>query len=358
MSVEHKKHNKASGPNSLKVVAYGLIMVALTFAGTFAAIETYFRYNGMFGPSPYKKSDIRGLYFEMRPNFVYDSSHGVVKLNSEGFRDREFRHEKPKGTLRMACLGDSMTVGVEMPVEKVYVKALESRLKERGLRTEAMNMAVGGYNTAQEWLVWLHKAEKYEPDLVTVQFTLNDLTYIYPFYIGEGLVGRIKLFLGEHFHFYRFFSYVKKRRMGDVNVDQSRGLSAADLRGMPVSLDFMESVYDSDGKYFREWKEAVANFGNLNKRGTPVLFIIYPWPIYTDMDKGKPYPYYPLHRQVERVLRNNGIPYVDVTPVLNAHGNLHDFWATPMDFHLNAEAHAIVADAILSDVEALLDSNH
>lgn len=86
-----------------------------------------------------------------------------------------------------------------------------------------MNMAVGGYNTVQEWLVYEHKAKKYKPDLVTVQFTLNDLTYIYPFYIGEALLGRLKVFLGEHLNTYRFLSYMKRQRNGDVNIDQSKG---------------------------------------------------------------------------------------------------------------------------------------
>ncbi len=352
------KNNKKSKQSGIRIVIYALIIVALTFVAIVTAAEIYFRATGRFGPTPYRKSSIPGLLFEMRPNHAYDSYHGIAHMNSEGFRDREHRVDRTKDVKRIVCLGDSMTVGVEMPPEKVYVKQLEMRLNRRGVRVETMNMAVGGYNTAQEWLVYEHKAKKYKPDLVTVQFTLNDLTYIYPFYVGERLSGRLKVFLGEHLNTYRFLSYMKRRWNGDVNIDQSKGLGAADAAGMPVGLDFMEPVYDPNGKYFRDWKAAAAQFGELNRSGTPVLFIIHPWPIYTAMEKGAPYPYYSLHRQIGRALREQGIPYIDVTPALTSRGTLHSFWSAPADFHLNAAAHAIIADAIRPEVERILTTKH
>ena len=52
----------------------------------------------------------------------------VYKINSHGFRDEETTHEKPKGTFRIALLGDSRTFGYGVNLDDHFSLMLERAL--------------------------------------------------------------------------------------------------------------------------------------------------------------------------------------------------------------------------------------
>jgi len=339
----------------MKKTIFVFLTICIVAACVLAAMEAAFRMTGAFMPSAYRRSKIPDMNFEMKPGIRYRVGGSEVSINGEGYRDIEWNAKKPAGTIRVACIGDSMTMAVELKPEETYMKVLENKLNDNGMKTEFMNFGVGGYNTAQELLVYKHSAAKYRPDLVIVQYTLNDLTEIYPVYVGDSSVGKLKVFLGDHLRVYRFLSYLRgmiKDRTNAYNVKES-GESGIEA---PVSVEFMRSVYSPEGKFFRDWKSAAAGFGKLSKEGPPVIFVIFPWAIHKGMEQGTPYPYYMFHRQVEAELEREGIPYVDVTPELAKRGNLMQFWAAPGDFHLNAAAHRIIAEQIEPGVLKALNS--
>ena len=120
-------------------------------------------------PSPNEK-----LVYELRPNAKLG---GMTITNSQGFRDYEFCAEKPAGTYRIVVLGDSVTFGWWERTEETYPKVLESLLNSGGaggFHFEVYNMAVGGYNSAQEVELLKTKALAFHPDLVIVGFCPND----------------------------------------------------------------------------------------------------------------------------------------------------------------------------------------
>lgn len=99
--------------------------------------------------------------------------------NSLGFRDREFRQERRDGTQRIIAVGDSITAGNGIAdVEKVYTRRLETLLNRRDdeTRYEVYNMGVSGYETHQEIETLRVYGLEYDPDVVLVQFCLNDFT--------------------------------------------------------------------------------------------------------------------------------------------------------------------------------------
>ena len=105
--------------------------------------------------------------------------HGAeVSINSLGIREKELTREKPEGTFRILCLGDSVTFGYGTETDKTYVKVLESLLRERypGRRFETINAGIGGFTTPQELLLLKTIGLDYQPDLVTIGFVLNDVT--------------------------------------------------------------------------------------------------------------------------------------------------------------------------------------
>ena len=73
-----------------------------------------------------------------------------VAFNAHGFRNIERPLEKPAGTFRILCLGDSFTLGAEVAMRDSYAYILEQLLNKRAaslgdsIRFEVMNGGVGG----------------------------------------------------------------------------------------------------------------------------------------------------------------------------------------------------------------------
>src|SRR3954452_10871817 len=72
------------------------------------------------------------------------------QTNSKGLRDREFSYERVPGKLRIAMLGDSLTVGWGVAVEDTFSKRIEALYRAAGTDVEAINFGVGNYNSIQE----------------------------------------------------------------------------------------------------------------------------------------------------------------------------------------------------------------
>jgi len=98
-----------------------------------------------------------------------------VGFNSDGMRDRRHPVEKPAGTYRIVCLGDSVTMGHGLPMSQSYPFLLESFNAQIGLRVDVMNIAVSGWATLQEAVAYREIARKYKPDHVFLGFCLNDV---------------------------------------------------------------------------------------------------------------------------------------------------------------------------------------
>jgi len=97
-----------------------------------------------------------------------------VAINQDGFRDRDFALERPAGTTRIACVGDSYTFGWGVNVEDSFPKQLERSLGKRG-PVEVLNLGVMGYNAEQCRVTLENVAMKYKPDLVLYSFYWDDL---------------------------------------------------------------------------------------------------------------------------------------------------------------------------------------
>lgn len=342
--------NNFSGNSSYKKIVFPVISIAVSIFFCLFVIEMYLHITGLFPTQGYRKSDIPGLGFEIIPSRHLKQYGHDIAINKQGYRDTNFLITKSPDSKRIVCLGDSMTMGYGIEKSSIYVDVLERSFRSSGKNYEFMNFSIGGYNTAQEWLVYKHRAADYKPDLVLVQFLLNDLTYTYPVNMSDGATANIKAFLAQRFHLYMLVSYAY-HNLRENNNSNHVDLENMDSLNAPVGPEFMKDVYDINSKPFKEWKSIVAEFGKLRRSGVPVLFVIFPWDIYKGMDAGKPYPYYIYHDRIKAILNEEGIPYVDVTPMLTSYGNLKQFWVSEHDFHLNVKAHQLIADYLKSEIE-------
>ncbi len=98
------------------------------------------------------------------------------RINSQGMRaERDYSHAKPGGTKRIISLGDSYTIGYEVEREETFSSVLEQQLNAQGYQVEVLNAGVSGFSTAEEYLYLERELWKYDPDLVLVSFSVNDL---------------------------------------------------------------------------------------------------------------------------------------------------------------------------------------
>ena len=108
----------------------------------------------------------------------YGECRVYVTINSLGLHDREIPYEKPEGVQRIFFLGDSITAGMQVPLEDTFVKQLESHLAASlpHQSWEVINGAVNGYGTDNELLFYRLEGVKYDPDIVILSIYLaNDI---------------------------------------------------------------------------------------------------------------------------------------------------------------------------------------
>jgi lysophospholipase L1-like esterase len=108
------------------------------------------------------------------PNSEVRSGQVVYRYNAAGFRDMDHSVEKPSGVERILVLGDSVTEGYGVEWADVFARVLQSRL---GQRHEVINIAAGGLNTPQEIHLLERVGAQYRPDLVVVNFVMNDVDF-------------------------------------------------------------------------------------------------------------------------------------------------------------------------------------
>jgi lysophospholipase L1-like esterase len=109
------------------------------------------------------------LLFAFKPNVKWAG----YRINSKGFRTREFSAVKPEGTFRLIALGDSCTAQGLPPYSDRLHELLQAS-PPGGRQWEAFNNGVFGYSLMQGYRQFQKHARNYQPDVVTIYFGWND----------------------------------------------------------------------------------------------------------------------------------------------------------------------------------------
>ena len=120
------------------------------------------------------------LFWELVPNKLIKGdfiAKGEYHINSHGFRGPEFSDEKPPGTIRICCIGNSCTFGWEIPEGNTYPDLLKIDLEKKypGQKFEVINCGVPGYTSHQGLIELKEKILNYHPDIITLSFGWNDI---------------------------------------------------------------------------------------------------------------------------------------------------------------------------------------
>jgi lysophospholipase L1-like esterase len=93
------------------------------------------------------------------------------RFNRAGYRDGEPR----PGSRRIVLLGDSVSFGLGVDQDEIYPAVLERQLNAGGrVAWDVINLAIFAYNTADELNALKADGLGYRPELVILQFYMND----------------------------------------------------------------------------------------------------------------------------------------------------------------------------------------
>lgn len=109
-----------------------------------------------------------------------------LKFNSQAMNDRELTLEKPAFTKRIAVIGDSYVMSIEVDRQDNFCSQLQSLLDKRGSSSkyQVMNFGVAGYGLNQIYTLLEKKVFDYKPDLVIFPYTVAATCTVSPTLTG------------------------------------------------------------------------------------------------------------------------------------------------------------------------------
>lgn len=133
------------------------------------------RYINLFGPLPDLDS-VAALFSAPRPElpaWALARPSWELRTNSEGMRGPEIPPKTP-GRLRIAAVGDSWTLGVNVDEQDSYPAVLERLLKARGRNAEVLNFGRMGASGRLAAATLRARVLRHDPDVVLLAFGQTD----------------------------------------------------------------------------------------------------------------------------------------------------------------------------------------
>jgi lysophospholipase L1-like esterase len=249
-----------------------------------------------------------------------------VTINSRGLRDREYPAAKPPGVYRILMLGDSTTFGWGVPLEQTVAKILERELNRSGVagyrRVEVINGGVGNYGTVQEVAHYKTYDRALHPDLVILQYFINDAEPVPKERRPGLLVGRSYLL---SFTISRYDALLRVAGRRPQWNEYYAGLYADDRPGLQAAQDALREL------------AAVTN-----QDGVRLLVTILP----ELHEINGTYRFAREHQKIKDVLAAQRTPVIELIDGLRGHGPESSLWVTLADPHPNGKANSLIAAQI------------
>ncbi len=241
-----------------------------------------------------------------------------VTINNAGLRNREVAFDKPAGTTRIMMLGDSIVFGWGVDQDKTMSVDLEQDLSAGGFGpAEVINTGVGNYNTAMEVAYFLKNGVAYHPDIVVLNYFINDAEPT-PTYAPVPWYAR------------RFYAYAVSGGAWDT--------FKRSLLGGPDWQQYYADLYRDRQP---GWIKAQENIRRLAAycRDHKIRLVMTNIP---ELHRLAPYPFAGVNAKLAAIAAGEGIEYVDFLPAVAAEAP-ESLWVTAPDPHPNAKAHALIA---------------
>lgn len=276
-------------------------------------------------------SENKVLMWEYRKSGEYHNTHNhfSIKTNQFGFRDQNHALLQKPGSIRIAFVGDSVTLGLRVNYEDTYVRKFEIYANERShdCIIETLNFGIDGYNALQIYELLRTRIIEYQPDKVVYVMNMNDFDF-------ENSSGnKIRYFKKPNSFFLEMLETIYKR----------------------VCIRFYGKDYDTSFHlyYFNKNKQAVFQAilsmqDLLKKKGIAFQVVLLPF-FHPDGDGFKNYSLTIMHREIIDFLTANQIAAFDL---LERFQELHDpqsAYAYDI-WHPNERGHQLIAQYLLEPV--------
>ena len=278
------------------------------------------------------------LNWRFEPHSVVRDGKIVYHYNSAGFRDDEHALAKPSGVTRIVVVGDSVTEGSGVEQDVVFAKQLQTLF---GPKYEVINLGMSGLNTPQEIHLLEVEGLKYGPEVVVVNFVLNDCDFFSNLQAAER---------------YEKEKDTKIGLMGNVAIDPrvKRFLKSSALihmvKGRVEYLMGLLTGKEEKNYYSALWdkpechKRVTDGFDTLQKLQQQRQFDVHLliWPLLLGYDR---YEFNHVHKWVAQVAQQRGFQILDLLPVYSTR-RYRDLQVTAEDnVHPNGEGHRLSAQA-------------
>jgi len=285
--------------------------------------------------------------YELVPGSVSFEDNAWYRINRDGIRDRDYSLAKPAGAFRIAAVGDSVTFGLGLELEDTWPKQLERELQKTSPRIEVINFGVMGYNTPQEAERIQDKVLKYSPDLIIIDYSLNDI----------GIFSRERRVLGTYKGYDSFLT--SGNGFVDGLLPHSKTYMLLKNRLFMKKTQHARPQYSKDGRklikkgysrYFFDAYQENENWQILNAAFTkiraltqpqiPVLFVIH-----TELKDMEHYLFTEIHETVKKLCQDYGFTVLDPLADMLAY-KASDLRISRANIHPNALGNKVFIQAI------------
>ncbi|MBX7168857.1 MAG: SGNH/GDSL hydrolase family protein [Pirellulales bacterium] len=281
------------------------------------------------------------VFYASNPRGYFDADNGLVyQINSQGLHGPEVSVAKPAGVIRVLGLGDSFTFGQGVREPDTFLRQLEGLLNQGhggDARFEVLNAGVQGYNTRDEVVYFERQWLTFDPDLVIIQFYLNDAYSDYTF-LNHGQTLGI---------------YLEQSRAAKISrIADLAEYAYRNWRLQRNVASYYRAHYFRDARRFLnnpgdtsvDWqtsRDALARAAQLcRERHIDLVLVMFP-----ELYQLRHYPFGEIHQLVADTAQSLGIPALDLLADFQRYDD-RDLWVHPSDHHPNELAHAIAARRI------------
>lgn len=176
--------NLTKNPGSGKLIS-NILVSSIVFLAFIGILEIVLRVTHLFGAkTPWIKPDSLVGYRCIPGSkywHYYENDHPITgRINSYGWRDKEWLLTKPQNTYRIAVLGDSVVASWDVESDHTFLALTEGQLNHDGnLKVELMNFGFSNISQAEELLILKNDIVKFSPDMVALFFfpenDINDM---------------------------------------------------------------------------------------------------------------------------------------------------------------------------------------
>jgi lysophospholipase L1-like esterase len=287
------------------------------------------------------KPDLPGLIYVLKPNHswgiryptnprdYFDDDNTIhIKTNSMGYRDSEFNIEKDPSTLRIALLGDSFAFGYGVRKKDCVADRIEEIMGEITRKNvEVYNFSVLGYSTVEEAILLEYRVLKYHPDIVIVNFCINDPEY-------RGVLDDIQSDLYKVFPVLRRYSslfYIFGSRFDSV-IPRKK------------TIDMFRAVYRDEDQRWIECEKSLQKMGHIALKNNIPIYLFF-HPLMYGLQGN--YLFKDIHRKVIETASRYGLKAYDLLDIFKGRDE-YSLWVHPQDMHPNEIAHEIIAEYMTS----------